>query len=130
MEDGILFIQSKYVKEMLKKFRLEDSKQTKTPMSMEIKLTKDDDANSVDSSKYQDILRNPSEEKGKKNASLLVISSSSSSFDNNEAPSFLEFYDELSDSEDLTKAQREKGGMFKCLDRYVSTITKYLVKQK
>ncbi|GJU91556.1 hypothetical protein Tco_1303979, partial [Tanacetum coccineum] len=55
-----------------------------------------------------DISRNPSKEKGKKVASPSVISSSSSSTDDNEAPSFLEFYDELSDSEDLTKAQREK----------------------
>ncbi|GKD84539.1 hypothetical protein Tco_1355693 [Tanacetum coccineum] len=62
-----------------------------------------------------DILRNPSKEKGKKIASPSVISSSSLSSDDNEAPSFLEFYDELSDSEDLTKAQREKRGMFKCL---------------
>nr|GFD18559.1 retrovirus-related Pol polyprotein from transposon TNT 1-94 [Tanacetum cinerariifolium] len=53
MEDRIFFNQSKYVKEMLKKFRLEDSKPTKTPMSMEIKLTKDDEADSVDSSKYR-----------------------------------------------------------------------------
>ncbi|GJX03953.1 retrovirus-related pol polyprotein from transposon TNT 1-94 [Tanacetum coccineum] len=52
MEDGIFFNQSKYIKEMLKKFGLEDSKQTKTPMSTEIKLTKDDEANSVDSIKY------------------------------------------------------------------------------
>ncbi|GJS44553.1 hypothetical protein Tco_0594674 [Tanacetum coccineum] len=48
-----------------------------------------------------DISRNPSKEKGKKIASPSVISSSSSSSDDNEAPSFLEFYDELSDSEDL-----------------------------
>ncbi|GJT67483.1 hypothetical protein Tco_1018963 [Tanacetum coccineum] len=53
MEDGIFFIQSKYIKEMLKKFGLKDSKPTNTPMSMKIKLTKDDDANSVDSSKYR-----------------------------------------------------------------------------
>nr|GFA74866.1 uncharacterized mitochondrial protein AtMg00810-like [Tanacetum cinerariifolium] len=53
MEDGIFFNQSKYIKEMLKKFRFEDSKPTKTSMSMEIKLTKDDEANSVDSTKYQ-----------------------------------------------------------------------------
>ncbi|GJZ82144.1 hypothetical protein Tco_0647138 [Tanacetum coccineum] len=51
---------------------------------------------------------NPSKEKGKKIASPSVISSSSSSSDDNEAPSFLEFYDELSDSKDLTNAQREK----------------------
>ncbi|GJU43703.1 hypothetical protein Tco_1200969 [Tanacetum coccineum] len=77
-----------------------------------------------------DISRNPSKEKGKKVASPSVISSSSSSSNDNEAPSFLEFYDELSDSEDLTKAQRENRGMFKCLNRYVGTITKYLEKQK
>ncbi|GKF96797.1 hypothetical protein Tco_0292618, partial [Tanacetum coccineum] len=38
---------------MLKKFGLEDSKPTKTPMSMEIKFTKDDEADSVDSTKYR-----------------------------------------------------------------------------
>ncbi|GKA19544.1 hypothetical protein Tco_0699459 [Tanacetum coccineum] len=46
MEDGIFFNQSKYIKEMLKKFGLEDSKPTKTPMPTEIKLTKDDEADS------------------------------------------------------------------------------------
>ncbi|GJZ95262.1 copia protein [Tanacetum coccineum] len=40
IEDGIFFNQSKYIKEMLKKFGLEDSKPTKTPMSTEIKLTR------------------------------------------------------------------------------------------
>nr|GEY17843.1 retrotransposon protein, putative, unclassified [Tanacetum cinerariifolium] len=52
MKDGIFFNQSKYVKEMLKKFGLEDSKPTRTPMSIDIKLTKDDEANFVVSSKY------------------------------------------------------------------------------
>ncbi|GJW60973.1 hypothetical protein Tco_0110308 [Tanacetum coccineum] len=42
-----------YIKEMLKKFRLEDSKPTKTPMSTEINLTKDDEADFVDSTKYR-----------------------------------------------------------------------------
>ncbi|GJV53296.1 zf-CCHC domain-containing protein [Tanacetum coccineum] len=55
MEDKIFFNQSKYIKEMLKKFGLEDSKPTKTSMSTEIKLTKDDEADSVDSSKYRDL---------------------------------------------------------------------------
>ncbi|GJV37486.1 hypothetical protein Tco_1409963 [Tanacetum coccineum] len=302
MEDGIFFNQSEYIKEMLKKFGLEDSKSTKTPMSMEIKLTMDDEVDSVDSSKYRgdyidrkstsgvsmfmgccltswfakkqtalaisttkaeyvfagkacqqalwmkqalidhgirlndvpimcdnkcaidlseittyinqmdykqtkeylprvhrsrqmneelsesyrtlekrlfhegriitpsfitennmlpfiqaiglepfitlnepicprltfhehvmdplDISRNHSKEKGKKIASPSVTSSSSSSSDDNEAPSFLEFYDELSDNKDLTQAQREKREMFKCLNRYVGAITKYLEKQK
>nr|GEV24395.1 retrovirus-related Pol polyprotein from transposon TNT 1-94 [Tanacetum cinerariifolium] len=53
MKDGIIFNQSKYIKEMLKKFGLEDSKPTKTPISTEIKLTKDDEADSVDSYKYR-----------------------------------------------------------------------------
>ncbi|GJS71732.1 retrovirus-related pol polyprotein from transposon TNT 1-94 [Tanacetum coccineum] len=54
MEDGIFFNQSKYIKEMLKKFGLEDSKPTKTLMLTEIKLTKDDEADSVDSTKYRE----------------------------------------------------------------------------
>nr|GEX43404.1 hypothetical protein [Tanacetum cinerariifolium] len=56
MENEIFFNQSKYINEMLKKFGLEDSKPTKTPMSTEIKLTKDDEADSVDSSKYQGMI--------------------------------------------------------------------------
>ncbi|GJZ76887.1 zf-CCHC domain-containing protein [Tanacetum coccineum] len=43
MEDGIFFNQSKYIKEMLKKFGLEDSKPMKTPMSSDTKLTKDEE---------------------------------------------------------------------------------------
>nr|GEZ73894.1 retrovirus-related Pol polyprotein from transposon TNT 1-94 [Tanacetum cinerariifolium] len=38
---------------MLKKFGLEDSKLTKTPMSTKIKLAKDDKADYVDSTKYR-----------------------------------------------------------------------------
>ncbi|GJX29706.1 retrovirus-related pol polyprotein from transposon TNT 1-94 [Tanacetum coccineum] len=52
MKDGIFFNQSKYIKEMLKKFSLEDSKPMKTPMSSDTKLTKDEECESVDSSKY------------------------------------------------------------------------------
>ncbi|GJX75231.1 retrovirus-related pol polyprotein from transposon TNT 1-94 [Tanacetum coccineum] len=47
LEDGI-FNQSKYIKEMLKKFGLEDSKPIKTPMSSETKLTRDEDGKSFD----------------------------------------------------------------------------------
>ncbi|GJV56764.1 hypothetical protein Tco_1457769 [Tanacetum coccineum] len=42
-----------YINEMLKKFGLDDSKPTKTPMSTKIKLNKDDGADSMDSSKYR-----------------------------------------------------------------------------
>ncbi|GKC56448.1 hypothetical protein Tco_1084046 [Tanacetum coccineum] len=45
MEDGIFFNQSKYIKEMLKKFGLEDSK-----------LTKDEECESVDSTKYRGMI--------------------------------------------------------------------------
>ncbi|GJU29958.1 hypothetical protein Tco_1173547 [Tanacetum coccineum] len=51
-EDELIEV-DEYIKEMLKKFRLEDSKPTKMSMSTEIKLTKDDEADSVDSSKYR-----------------------------------------------------------------------------
>nr|GEX88558.1 copia protein [Tanacetum cinerariifolium] len=40
MKDGIFFNQSKYIKEMLKKFGFEDSKPMKTPMSSDTKHTK------------------------------------------------------------------------------------------
>ncbi|GKE08077.1 copia protein [Tanacetum coccineum] len=53
MEDEIFFNQSKYIKEMLKKFGFEDSKPTKTSISTEIKLTKDDEADFVNSFKYR-----------------------------------------------------------------------------
>ncbi|GJV81978.1 hypothetical protein Tco_1517848 [Tanacetum coccineum] len=56
MEDGIFFNQSKYIKEMLKKFGLEDSKPMKTPMSSDTKLTKDEECELVDSTKYQGMI--------------------------------------------------------------------------
>ncbi|GKE00672.1 retrovirus-related pol polyprotein from transposon TNT 1-94 [Tanacetum coccineum] len=56
MEDGIFFNQSKYIKEMLKKFGLEDSKPMKTPMSSDTKLTKDEECESVDSTKYRGLI--------------------------------------------------------------------------
>nr|GEV85727.1 retrovirus-related Pol polyprotein from transposon TNT 1-94 [Tanacetum cinerariifolium] len=56
MEDGIFFNQSKYIKEMLKKFGLEDSKPMKTPMSSDTKPTKDEECESVDSTKYRGMI--------------------------------------------------------------------------
>ncbi|GJW68259.1 retrovirus-related pol polyprotein from transposon TNT 1-94 [Tanacetum coccineum] len=56
MEDGIFFNQSKYIKEMLKKFGLEDSKPMKTPTSSDTKLTKDEERKCVDSTKYQGMI--------------------------------------------------------------------------
>ncbi|GJR14694.1 retrovirus-related pol polyprotein from transposon TNT 1-94 [Tanacetum coccineum] len=56
MEDGMFFNQSKYIKEMLKKFGLEDSKPVKTPMSSDTKLTQDEECESIDSTKYQGMI--------------------------------------------------------------------------
>ncbi|GKC81058.1 hypothetical protein Tco_1136775 [Tanacetum coccineum] len=56
MEDDIFFNQSKYIKEMLKKFILEDFKPMKTSMSLDTKLTKDEECESVDSTKYQGMI--------------------------------------------------------------------------
>ncbi|GKC37385.1 retrovirus-related pol polyprotein from transposon TNT 1-94 [Tanacetum coccineum] len=56
LEDGIFFNQSKYIKETLKKFGLEDSKPIKTPMSSEAKLTRDEDGESVDDTKYHGMI--------------------------------------------------------------------------
>nr|GEX04478.1 retrovirus-related Pol polyprotein from transposon TNT 1-94 [Tanacetum cinerariifolium] len=59
MKDGIFFNQSKYIKEMLKKFGIEDSKPMKTPMSSDTKLTKDEECESVDSTKYRGMIDVP-----------------------------------------------------------------------
>ncbi|GJR99797.1 retrovirus-related pol polyprotein from transposon TNT 1-94 [Tanacetum coccineum] len=56
LNDGIFFNQSKYIKEMLKKFVLEDSKPMKTPMSTETKLTRDEEGESVDNTKYRGMI--------------------------------------------------------------------------
>ncbi|GJY45785.1 hypothetical protein Tco_0434848 [Tanacetum coccineum] len=56
MEDGVFFNQSKDIKEMLKKFGLEESKPMKTPMSSDTKLMKDEECESVDSTKYRGMI--------------------------------------------------------------------------
>nr|GEV03151.1 retrovirus-related Pol polyprotein from transposon TNT 1-94 [Tanacetum cinerariifolium] len=56
LEDGIFFNQSKYVKEMLKKFGLEDFKPIKTPMSSKTKLTHDEDGEPIDDTLYHGMI--------------------------------------------------------------------------
>nr|GEY24398.1 retrovirus-related Pol polyprotein from transposon TNT 1-94 [Tanacetum cinerariifolium] len=56
LEDGIFFNQSKYVKEMLTKFGLEDSKPIITHMSSETKLTRDEDGEPIDDTKYHGMI--------------------------------------------------------------------------
>ncbi|GKB24755.1 copia protein [Tanacetum coccineum] len=50
------FAVTSLAKEMLKKFGLEDSKPMKTPMSSDTKLTKDEECESVDSTKYRGMI--------------------------------------------------------------------------
>ncbi|GKB48910.1 hypothetical protein Tco_0899663 [Tanacetum coccineum] len=69
-----------------------------------------------------DISRKTIKDKGKRAAPS--SSSSSSSSNEDEDPSSLQFYEELSDDEEPTNAQKEKRGMFKCLNHYFITITK------
>ncbi|GKA22893.1 retrovirus-related pol polyprotein from transposon TNT 1-94 [Tanacetum coccineum] len=56
MEDGIFFNQSKYIKEILNKLGLEESKPMKTPMSSDTKLMKDEECKLVDSTKYRGMI--------------------------------------------------------------------------
>nr|GEU79463.1 copia protein [Tanacetum cinerariifolium] len=56
MKGGIFFNQSKYIKEVLQKFGLENSKPMKTPMSSDTKLTKDEEYESVYGTKYRGMI--------------------------------------------------------------------------
>ncbi|GJS29698.1 retrovirus-related pol polyprotein from transposon TNT 1-94 [Tanacetum coccineum] len=55
-EDGIFLNQSKYVKEILNKFGLENAKPIKTPMSFETKLTRDEEGEPIDDTKYRGMI--------------------------------------------------------------------------
>nr|GEU59791.1 hypothetical protein [Tanacetum cinerariifolium] len=56
IKEGIFFNQSKYIKEMLKKFGLKSSKPMKTPISLDTKLNKDEECELVDSTKYRGVI--------------------------------------------------------------------------
>nr|GEY60429.1 putative reverse transcriptase, RNA-dependent DNA polymerase, Gag-polypeptide of LTR copia-type [Tanacetum cinerariifolium] len=56
LDDNIFFNQSKYIKEILEKFGLEDFKPMKTPMSSDTKLTMDEECESVDIIKYKGMI--------------------------------------------------------------------------
>jgi hypothetical protein len=53
---GILISQTKYIREMLKRFRMEYCKPINTPMKTNCKLSKDDDSNSIDLRKYKSMI--------------------------------------------------------------------------
>ena len=55
-KNGIYITQSKYIKEILKKFGIEDSRLVGTPMSTGHKLSKNDDSKVVDQNIYRSMI--------------------------------------------------------------------------
>jgi hypothetical protein len=55
---GMFISQEKYLREMLKRFQMEDSKHVGTPMVTGCKLSKDDDSLDVDQSSYRSMIGN------------------------------------------------------------------------
>ena len=55
-KNGIYITQSKYIKEILKKLGMEDSKPVGTPMCTGLKLTKDDDSKEVYQTLYRSMI--------------------------------------------------------------------------
>jgi hypothetical protein len=53
---GIFISQEKYLREMLKRFQMKDSKPMSTPMVTGCKLRKDDDSPDVDQSSYRSMI--------------------------------------------------------------------------
>ena len=55
-KEGIFINQAKYIKDLLKRFELENAKSAKTPMSSTIKLDKDENGKEVDITKYRGMI--------------------------------------------------------------------------
>ena len=55
-KNGIYITQSKYIKEILKKFGMEDSRLVGTPMCTGHKISKNDDSKEVDQTTYISML--------------------------------------------------------------------------
>jgi hypothetical protein len=53
---GIFISQTKYIKEILKRFRMKDCKPVITPMQTSCNLRKDDDSNSIDQRQYRSMI--------------------------------------------------------------------------
>jgi hypothetical protein len=56
---GIFISQTKYIREMLKRFGMEDCKPVITPMQTNCKLSKDDDSKSTDQRQYRSMIGKP-----------------------------------------------------------------------
>ncbi|KAK6148275.1 hypothetical protein DH2020_019187 [Rehmannia glutinosa] len=57
-QEGIYISQSKYTKELLKKFGIEEGRTVSTPMATNVKIDKDEKGKSVDESKYRGMIGN------------------------------------------------------------------------
>ncbi|KAK6148043.1 hypothetical protein DH2020_018955 [Rehmannia glutinosa] len=55
-QEGIYISQSKYTKELLKKFDIEEGRTVSTPMATNVKIDKDEKGKSVDESKYRGMI--------------------------------------------------------------------------
>jgi hypothetical protein len=53
---GIFISQTKYIREMLKRFEMEDCKPIITPMQTSCKLSKNDDSKSIDKRQYKSMI--------------------------------------------------------------------------
>ena len=56
LENGIFISQSKYAKHLVKKFRLDLAKHIRTPISTNLRLTKDDSGSDVDPCLYRSMI--------------------------------------------------------------------------
>jgi hypothetical protein len=56
--EGLFLSQEKYLREMLKRFQMEESTPMSTPMVIGCKLSKDDDSPGVDQSSYRSMIGN------------------------------------------------------------------------
>ena len=55
-EKGTFISETKYIKEMLKKFKMEESKPVSTPMVIGCKLSKSDESSEVDHTMYRSMI--------------------------------------------------------------------------
>ena len=56
LKEGTFINQAKYIRDLLKRFNMEEAKTMKTPMSSLIKLDKDEKGKSIDSTMYKDMI--------------------------------------------------------------------------
>ncbi|RVW94234.1 hypothetical protein CK203_034799 [Vitis vinifera] len=56
LKEGTFINQAKYIRDLLKRFNMEEAKTMKTPMSSSIKLNKDEKGKSIDSTMYRGMI--------------------------------------------------------------------------